>query len=90
MVVAMKKDPELEEIKDLALKIIRLIRHQDDQAIVAAALANAVSYWIMSYKSADLEAAARQRGDVFNNFVKAVGVIVDVHIRMESDQVGHA
>jgi len=90
MVVTMKKDPELEEIKDLALKIIRLIRDQDDEAIVAAALANAISYWIMSYKSADLEAAARQRADVFTNFVKAVGAIVDVHIRMEQDQVGHA
>lgn len=86
----MKKDSELEEIKDLALKIIQLIQDQDNEAVVATALANAVSYWIMSYGSADLEAAARQRGDVFTNFVKTVGAIVDVHIRLEQYQVGHA
>jgi len=83
-------DQEWDKIKDLALKIIQLIQDQDNEAVVATALANAVSYWIMSYKSADLEVAARQRGDIFTNFVKAVGAIVDIQIRMELDQVGHA
>lgn len=78
------------EVEKLARQIGELIVQTEDQGVIAVALANVVSNWLMAHHCVgDQRASIALRGRLFERFVKDVGAIVDWRLQQET-QIGHA
>ena len=83
-------EQQKDQMVELATKMLDLIKTADED-VVAVALANVISSWLMTYRSADQKVSILIRGEILRQLVDDVGVIVERHLKIEANQpVGHA